>query len=153
MKRDELIGGVIVFLFGGVTVFLSLQMPLGTFRMAGSGLFPFWLGIILMALSLLFLMRLLTAKVSLSEVQSTVHVSTATKQMLLFLGATMLATFSITLLGYPLTTFLLMLLLLIILGVKGRLLILTLSLLAAISCYLLFVRWLKIPLPKGIIGL
>jgi putative tricarboxylic transport membrane protein len=153
MKRDELIGGVIVFLFGGFTVFLSLQMPLGTFRMAGSGLFPFWLGIILMVLSLLFLLRLLKVKVSLPEVQNTVHVTTATKQMLLFLGATMLATFGITVVGYPLTTFLLMLLLLIILGVKGRIFILILSLLAAISCYLLFVRWLKIPLPKGIIGL
>lgn len=153
MKRDELIGGIIVFLFGGVTVILSLQMPLGTLRMAGSGLFPFWLGLILMALSLLFLLRLLMAKVSLPEAQNTVHVPNATKQMLLFLGATMLATFGITFLGYPLTTFLLMLLLLIILGVQGRLFILTLSLLAAISCYLLFVRWLKIPLPKGIIGL
>ena len=40
MKRDEIIGGIILFLFGGITILLSLQMPIGTFRAAGTGLFP-----------------------------------------------------------------------------------------------------------------
>jgi hypothetical protein len=40
VNRDELIEGVVLFLCGGGTVALSLQMPIGTFRMAGSGLFP-----------------------------------------------------------------------------------------------------------------
>ena len=48
MKRDEIIEGVVLFLCGAGTVALSLQMPIGTFRMAGSGLFPLCLGIALM---------------------------------------------------------------------------------------------------------
>lgn len=67
MKKDELVGCGIVFFFGGITAFLSLRMPLGTFRMAGSGLFPLCLGILLMVLSFLFLLNLLVAKASLPQ--------------------------------------------------------------------------------------
>ena len=62
MKRDEWVGCGIVFLFGGITAVLSLRMPIGTFRMAGSGLFPLCLGILLMILSLLYLLSLLSGK-------------------------------------------------------------------------------------------
>ena len=62
MKRDEMIEGVVLFLCGGVTVALSLQMPIGTFRMAGAGLFPLCLGIALMLLALLYLGNLLLQK-------------------------------------------------------------------------------------------
>jgi hypothetical protein len=51
LKKDEAIVGVIIFLFGGVTVLLSLKMPIGIFRMAGTGMFPLILGILLMILS------------------------------------------------------------------------------------------------------
>jgi len=51
LNRDEALGGVVLFFFGVVTVLLSLRMPIGTFRAAGTGLFPFCLGILLMVLS------------------------------------------------------------------------------------------------------
>ena len=51
-------GGIVLFLFGAVTTLLSFRMPLGTFRNAGTGLFPLILGILLMFLSGLFLLRL-----------------------------------------------------------------------------------------------
>jgi hypothetical protein len=50
MKRAELIEGAVLFLCGAATIALSLQMPIGMFRMAGSGLFPLCLGIALMLL-------------------------------------------------------------------------------------------------------
>ena len=46
-----------------------------------------------------------------------------------------------------------MLLLLRILGLRRPVLLVTLPLLAAAGSYLLFVQFLKIPLPKGLIGL
>ena len=154
MKRDDLIGCGIVFLFGGITAILSLRMPMGTFRMAGSGLFPFCLGILLMGLSLLFLLNLLFAKASTPqkpEIAAPPH--SATKQMLKFLGASALAAAGLGILGYPLTSFLLMLLLLRILGIKRPVLLITLALVTAAASYLLFVQFLRIPLPKGLIGL
>lgn len=73
--------------------------------------------------------------------------------MLLFLGASTLATLCLNVLGYPLTSFLLMLSLLRILGVKQPVLLISLPLLTPAGSYLLFVQFLKIPLPKGLIGL
>jgi hypothetical protein len=46
-----------------------------------------------------------------------------------------------------------MLLLLRILGIKRPVLLITLPLVTAAASYLLFVQFLRIPLPKGLIGL
>jgi len=54
LKRDEVMVGIVIFLFGAITAVLSLKMPIGTFRMAGTGMFPLFLGILLMLLSSLF---------------------------------------------------------------------------------------------------
>lgn len=154
MKRGEMIEGVLIFLFGGITVILSLQMPIGTFRMAGSGLFPLCLGIALMLLALLYLAGLLTQKDSKRHPGEAEAPSPgAAGQMLLFLGASALATLCLNVLGYPLTSFLLMLSLLRILGVRQPALLVSLPLLTAAGSYLLFVQFLRIPLPKGLIGL
>jgi len=37
-SSKDWLGGVAILLFGTATALASLQMPLGTFRMAGSGL-------------------------------------------------------------------------------------------------------------------
>jgi len=154
MKRSEIIGGGIIFFCGGMTVFLSLQMPIGTFRMAGSGLFPLCLGIALMLLAFLYLANLLFQKDAKRQSPKAEAPSPgAAGQMLLFLGASALATLCLNVLGYPLTSFLLMLSLLRILGVRQPALLVTLPLLTAAGSYLLFVQFLKIPLPKGLIGL
>jgi len=109
VNRDEMIGGVIIFLFGGITAILSLKMPLGTFRMAGPGLFPLCLGIILMILSVMFLINIKYGKKSTTEdLEDVVQTPRSTKQMLLFLGATTLAVAGFNTLGFPLTSFLLM---------------------------------------------
>ncbi len=154
MKRDEIIEGVVLFLCGGTTVILSLQMPIGTFRMAGSGLFPLCLGIALMLLALLYLVNLLFQKDAKLRSPKTEAASPgAAGQMLLFLGASALATLCLNVLGYPLTSFLLMVSLLAILGVRQPALLVALPLLTAAGSYFLFVQFLKIPLPKGLIGL
>jgi small-conductance mechanosensitive channel len=154
MKRDEMIEGGVLFLCGAITALLSLQMPIGTFRMAGSGLFPLSLGIALMLLALLYLTNLLFQKGAKRRSTETDSPSPgAAGQMLLFLGASALATLCLNILGYPLTSFLLMLLLLRILGVRQPALLVGLPLLTAAGSYLLFVQFLRIPLPKGLIGL
>jgi putative tricarboxylic transport membrane protein len=154
MKRDELIGCGIVFLFGGITAILSLQMPIGTFRMAGAGLFPLCLGILLMILSLLFLLNLLFGEKAAPQTSKPDATTPANvKQVLLFLGITAGATLCLGFLGYPAFCLLIMLLLLRILGIRRPVFLLGLSLLTAVGAYLLFVRFLKIPLPKGLIGL
>lgn len=148
-------GGVILFLFGGLTTLLSLQMPIGTFRAAGTGLFPLLLGIILMFLSGLFLLNLLLRKEKeLEKKEAPVEATPGSiKPVVLFLGMMALATLFLNSLGYPLIAFLLMVALLKILGMKRWPANILLSLATAAASYFLFIQWLKIPLPKGWLGI
>ncbi len=153
LNRDEIIGGVVIFLFGAVTTLLSLSMPIGTFRTPGTGMFPLILGILLMFLSGLFLLLLFLKTQATREKSSTVEILGSSRQLILFFGTMVLVTLFFNRLGYLLSSFLLMLALLRILGLRSWKLNLPVSFITAIVCYFLFVQWLKIPLPKGLIGL
>lgn len=153
MNRDERIGGALIFLFGAVTAYFSLRMPIGTFRAAGSGLFPLGLGILLMGLSILLLAKAYVQRKPLSEKKPRSEVPRSAKQVIFFIGAIVLATLFLKHLGYPLMSFLLLVALLRILGERRWAYNLSLSLLTATGTYFLFVLWLQIPLPKGWIGL
>jgi hypothetical protein len=153
LKRDEAIVGMVIFLFGGMTTLLSLKMPLGAFRMAGTGMFPLCLGILLMILSGIFILNIFSkGQIARTKKESPIESSFPT-QLVLFLGTTVLITLLFNPLGYPLSAFLVMALLLRILGEKKWTTILPLSFVTAAVCYVLFVQWLKIPLPRGWIGL
>ena len=154
MNRDEMVVGIVIFLFGAATALLSLRMPIGTFRMAGTGMFPLFLGILLMILSGIFVLKIfsqgMAAKVK-KEPSPESPVSPI--QLVLFLGTMVLATLFFNQLGYPLISFLLMLGLLRILGIKRWGLNILISVVTAVGSYFLFVKWLDIPMPKGWIGL
>jgi hypothetical protein len=154
LKRDEIIVGIVIFLFGAITTLLSFKMPIGTFRMGGTGLFPLCLGILLMILSGIFVLKLLLQekKIPVKE-ESIVEISGSKKPMIFFLGTMALATLFFNQLGYPLTSFLLMMALLRILGIKRWGLNILISVVTAVGSYFLFVKWLNIPMPKGWIGL
>jgi putative tricarboxylic transport membrane protein len=154
LKKDEAIGGIVIFLFGAVTTFLSLKMPIGTFRMAGTGMFPLILGIILMVLSGPFILNILfRGTEGQVKKEAPIESSASPIQLILFLGAMVLATLFFNQLGYPLTSFLLMVALLRILGIKRWGLNILISVVTAVGSYFLFVKWLDIPMPKGWIGL
>jgi hypothetical protein len=153
LNRDEALGGIVIFLFGAVTTLLSLKMPIGTFRMAGTGMFPLCLGILLMILSGIFVLKLLLQERKIPAKEESVKISGLKRPMILFLATIALATLLFNQLGYPLISFLLMLGLLRILGMKRWSVVLPLSLVTAVISYFLFVQWLQIPLPKGWIGL
>jgi putative tricarboxylic transport membrane protein len=152
-KRDEVIGGSILFLFGGITAILSLRMPIGDFRAAGTGMFPLILGVLLMVLSGLFVAQRLRDRTVTGAEKKEAETPVSVKQLLMFLGVTVAAVAGFTTMGFPLMSFLLMLLLLRSLGIKGWAFLLSVSLLTAASSYALFVYLLKIPLPKGLVGI
>jgi len=154
LKRDEAIVGIVIFLFGAATILLSLGMPIGTFRMAGTGMFPLILGILLMLLSGIFVLKIfyqgMAAKI---KKEPSPESSESPVQLILFLGIMVLATLFFNQLGYPLTSFLLMVALLRVLGIKRWGLNILISVVTAVGSYFLFVKWLDIPMPKGWIGI
>ena len=154
MNRDEIIVGVVIFLFGGITTLLSLRMPVGTFRMGGPGLFPLCLGIILMILSGAFILKTsLQGREEQSQRSTSIESSASPLPMILFLGTMVLSALFFNKLGYPLVSFLLMLSLLRILGMKRWNMNVLISTVTSAGSYFLFVQWLNIPMPKGWIGL
>ncbi len=150
MNRDEIVVGIVIFIFGGITAVLSLKMPIGTFRMAGTGMFPLFLGILLMILSGTFILKIFfqSQKAEVKK-EASVKSSESPLQLILFLGAMALATLFFNQLGYPLVSFLLMVALLRILGIKRWGLNILISVVTAVGSYFLFVKWLDIPMPKG----
>jgi putative tricarboxylic transport membrane protein len=154
VKRDEAIVGMVLLLFGMVTIILALRMPIGTFRMAGTGMFPLLLGILLTILSGAFILKVyFNGKGAPLGQETVVKSPRSEKQLIFFLGTMVLATLFFNQLGYPLTSFLLMVALLRILGIKRWGLSILISVVTAVGSYFLFVKWLGIPMPKGWIGI
>jgi putative tricarboxylic transport membrane protein len=154
MKQNDVQGAVVFFLFGAITAILSLQMPIGSLRTAGSGLFPLGLGILLMVLSLAFILKVLwVAKEEKKEDICAPEAPVSLLQVIAFLAIIVATTMLWGTLGFAVVSFLLMLGLLRILGFKQWSLNLTVSLLTSAGSYALFVHGLKIPLPKGFLGI
>ncbi len=154
MKAAGTPGGVLLLIFGAITTALSLRMPIGTFRAAGTGLFPLCLGLLLMILASTFLLNL-RVQASSPQAQSEAGLHEAPesqRQMLLFLGAIILATLLLDPLGYPLSALVLLVALLRILGVTQWRMNLLISGVTSGVAYVVFVHWLKIPLPMGWLG-
>lgn len=148
--RDEVIGGTVLFVFGAATAFLSAKMPLGTFRMAGPGLFPMILGVLLMGLSAAWIVRCFLR--ATGPVKGLPWPQAATR-VAPFVGAMALGVLALNPLGYPLTATLLLLVLFRITDSRnwGWNLLVTLG--VGLTSYFVFVRWLQVPLPKGFLGL
>jgi putative tricarboxylic transport membrane protein len=154
LKKDEIIAGIVIFIFGGITAVISLRMPIGTFRMPGTAMFPLLLGILLMILSGIFVLRLFFQGRQIKAKSGPSAVAPKSPmRLILFLGTMVLVTLFFNQLGYPLASFLLMLALLRILGIKRWGLNILISLVTAVGSYFLFVKWLDIPMPKGWIGI
>jgi hypothetical protein len=140
---------IALFAFGAVTAALSLQLPLGTLRLPGTGFFPLVLGLLLMGLAATQGVRLHLAKAPAAP--PALPPEGAARRVSLFIGVVALATALLQPAGYVAATLVLMVGLLRVLGVAWE----TSALIAACSAlasHFVFVRWLGIPMPTGPLG-
>jgi len=143
-----------MFVFGAMTAALSLQLPLGTLRMPGTGFFPLALGLALMALAAgrgvqLYRARPEAAAPGTPAAPAAAEGEGATRRVVLFVCGVIAAVALLQPLGYVLSSFLLMLVLLLILGLRPWYTSAGIAFVSAAACYVVFVFWLKIPLPPG----
>ena len=144
-----------LFVFGAITAALSLQLPLGAPRMPGSGFFPLVLGLALMALAAGHGVQLYLARPKAAAPEAPTAPAPApegdgaTRRVVLFVAGVIAAVALLQPLGYALSSFLLMLVLLQILGIRHWYASVAIALASAAVCYVVFVHWLKIPLPSG----
>jgi putative tricarboxylic transport membrane protein len=145
-------------LLGAITAVLSLQLPLGTLRLPGSGLFPLALGVLLVLLSAIQLGRLLLARRAAAAAPAQAATAPkpaaadgAMRRVALFMAVVAASTALLQLVGYVLSSLLLMLGLLWVLGVRWRVAA-PVAVFSAAGAHVLFVLWLKIPMPPGPLG-
>jgi len=154
MNRNDAFGGVLVFLFGALTVCLSLKMPIGTFRAAGPGLFPLCPGLLLVVLSSIFTLAALMRHRWDGRREGEASKDTGSvKPVLGCMAVIAFAAGFLEHLGYAPTAFIVVMALLQILGRHYWCRNLLIALSAGVVSHLLFVRWLQIPFPQGGLGI
>jgi len=148
--KTALLPDLVFLLLGAVTTVASLQLPIGSFRTPGSGLFPLLLGLLLIGLTAGHALQILRTRgpVAGSEAGRPGNYL----RVGLFTGAVAAATALLPHLGFTPVAFLLLMAMMETLGVRPRAMSLSIALLTAGGSYFLFVRWLQIPLPQGWLG-
>lgn len=147
MARRDGIAALAMLLVAGATVYESAKLPFGVARNPGPGFVPWWIGVALGALSVLLGAHALRA----GRIEGPARRSErgAWRQVAGLLVALALYVAALSPLGYPASTFLLVLLMLRSMVRARPVLALGLAVLAAGGSYLLFAVWLKVPLPPG----
>ena len=154
MNRNDALGGALISLFGALAIYFSLRMPLGTFRAAGPGLFPLCLGLLLVVLSSIFtLATVMRLRRDRKREGKTSGGPGSVKPVLGFMAVIAFAAVFLEHLGYAPTAFIVVMALLQIMSGRYWRRNLIISLAAGAVSHFLFVRWLQIPFPQGVLGL
>lgn len=150
MKRPDAIAGAVLFLVSLLLLYQSsrLQMVYGK-SIPGTGFLPFWLSVTMVGLSLLLMINGLRHGVAPAAIRW--PKGRGLLQVLIALGALVAYTFLVTVLGYVLSTFAFLLLLVGMLSSYRWYTVLAFSLATALSMYLVFGVWLQMSLPKGML--
>lgn len=147
MRRRDGIAAAALLLVAGAAIRESARLPFGAVRNPGPGFLPWWAGLTLAGLALILLAQSLLAR--RAAVPPEERERGKWTRVVGLLVALALYVVGLEPLGYPLCTFLLVLLML---GPTRRAAIVPALALAAIAAggsYLLFAAWLGVPLPPG----
>lgn len=149
---DSPAGGILLVLFALLTVWLSLRMPIGTFRSAGPGLFPLCLGLLLAALATAHTIRTVLAARRSGGRSKRPRREGSLKPVVGFMAAIAFAAGLLEHAGYAPTAGVVVFALLQLLGPRFWRRNFILALAAGTVAHLVFVQWLQIPFPQGWLG-
>ena len=147
MRFADLLGGVIVLLFGLSVVFFSSQLPYASEYGPGPGLLPLWLGVGLAGCAIAIILKALkTANKGEAFFKPRTRVGI---QMLVMIVVAFLL---LPLLGFSIGLALFTAVSMRMIGKHGLMLCALTFVGAAIGIHFIFGEWLSIPLPTGIAG-
>lgn len=149
MRKVDLLSGCAGVVFALAVCYGALGMPMGTIGNPGPGFLPFWVGAALTTLSLALIT---SAFLEGAPVEESVEPRLWSHAVGTLAGL-VFYTLALETLGYLVTTFLLLSVLVRMLGQRRWPLALAFSALATGGSYALFGVWLGAPLPKGLIPL
>jgi putative tricarboxylic transport membrane protein len=150
MKSKEFIGAAFWLFVAAVIIQQALELKLGNYRTPGPGYIPLGVGLGMVALSLVIMGR---AVRTASGPEGSIKFSKSAFQKVgLVLGALLVYAFSFQYLGFPIATFLLLVLLFKGGNPRGWVKQIFLAAGATVFAYFLFSVLLSCELPRGILG-
>lgn len=150
MNKRQLGSSLFLLLFGFFVSLQAWKLKLGHPTNPEEGFFPFCLGIALMIVSLMMAIRSCGRKEADSEPAPALWKGLQWKKGQFSLGILLLYAFSLEGLGYCLSTFGTMYLLLWVIGGKKWYMGLLISAIASFVTYSVFKMWLQVQLPRGL---
>jgi hypothetical protein len=147
MWMADLIGGVVVLLFGLSVVIFSLQLPYMSEFGPGPGFLPLWLGIGIAGCAVAVILKVLKKR---DRVEA--FIKPQTRVGLQMLGLIVCAFLLLPLLGFSVGLALFAATAMRLIGKHGMLACGLTAVGAAIGINVIFGLWLEIPIPTGIVG-
>ncbi len=151
MRLSYLITGAVFLLLAAFIAVEALKLQYYTRLGPGAGFFSFWLALILGGLALIMILQ-----ATIGQPEPMPEDFFSNRIGYVRIGAVVLAlVFAIALLkplGFSLTMFAVCAFLLYALGRQGIVLTVLVSLACSFGTYYVFDHWLKVPLPRGVLG-
>lgn len=145
MKTSDVGSSIFLMATGGFMAWQADKLSLGSFRRPGPGFFPFWVGLLLTGMAVVILVQAVKGKPGVSEPGS------SKSKVILALVAIFVYAFVLEPVGYLLSTFFLMFLLLKMMEKKVCWFAPAAACLITLISYVIFKVWLKVLLPYGLL--
>jgi len=153
MNRQDQVGSFVWLLMGLFIIIASLSLlKVGTVLEPGPGLFPLITGGLLSLLSLITLSKAFLKQSAENRCLRELWAGLNWSRSFLTLGALSVYVIVLNIIGFILTTLLLLFFLFRVMEPQRWKLVIGLSVLGSFGSYFLFERLLQIPFPKGIFG-
>ena len=153
MRRYQISCALFLFSFGAFICEEARKLDYGLIVKPGPGFFPFWLGILLMIVSLVLIGHYALEKFDPSVASQRLWKGLAWGKVLYSLGSLVIYAVFLETVGYIITTFLLLFFLFLGVGSQRWLVAILGSLTTSFITYALFKLWLQVQLPVGLWGI
>jgi putative tricarboxylic transport membrane protein len=145
MARADVVAAGGALLLAAVAAYEAAQLPLGTTGNPGPGFLPWWAAVALGLLALLRLGQLWIVRPAPAAAEPGSRAAAVAGLVVALVAYVAL----LEVLGYPLSTFLLVLVALRLMEPRPWAVALGVAAAAAIASFVVFAAWLKVPLPPG----
>lgn len=152
MKKQDIISSLFWMVIGAGVCYGGYDLELGTLRDPGSGFMFFWVGIIMMGLSLSLLIRAMREKSKTGEMKL-IWSEVQWKKILSVIIALFLYAYAFNTLGFIFCTTIILIFLFKAVEPQRWSVAVLGAILSTLSAYLVFQLWLGSQLPKGLLNI
>ena len=152
MKRLDLFSGMFWLIIAGWVCFHARKLDIGTLRNPGPGFIFFWGGILLGVFSLMVLILSIKFQQKTSPKASAPFKNIDWRKVIYILLSLVVYGLILEQVGYLISTFLLISFMLYTIEAKRWYLVVFVATTSSLLSYAIFVLWLQVQLPKGLLG-